>query len=75
VTAGAARVPCGPVEVPPVGFVPEAEQAEILAGVLAGMELGAWDRRIVGWLAGWDACTVLTVASWVARARAAGPTR
>ena len=68
-------MPCGPVEVPPAGFVPEAEQAQILAGVLAGMELGAWDRRILGWLAGWDACTVLTVASWIARARAAGPAR
>ena len=69
------RVPAGPVEVPPRGFVPEAEQAQILAGVLAGIELGAWDRRIAGWLAGWDAATVLTVASWIARSRAAGPGR
>jgi hypothetical protein len=76
VTAGGpGRVPAGPVEVPPRGFVPRAEQAEILAGVLAGIELGAWDRRILDWMAGWDACTVLTVASWVARARAAGPVR
>jgi hypothetical protein len=49
------------------------EQARILAGVLAGIELGAWDRRIVEWLAGWDTCTALTVASLIARARAAGP--
>jgi len=53
--------------------VPEAEQAAILAAVLAGIELGAWDRRVVGWLAGWDAATVLTVASWIARSRATGP--
>jgi hypothetical protein len=72
---GAGQVPGGPVEVPPAGFVPSAVQAEILAGVLAGIELGAWDRRIAGWLAGWDASTVLTVASWIARARAAGPGR
>jgi hypothetical protein len=72
---GRPRVPAGPVEVPPRGFVPEAEQAEILAAALGGIELGAWDRRIVAWLAGWDACTVLTVASWIARARAAGPGR
>ena len=71
----AGRVPGGPVEVPPAGFVPEAVQAQILAGVLAGIELGAWDLRILGWLAGLDASTVLTVASWIARSRAAGPDR
>jgi hypothetical protein len=71
----AGRVPAGPVQVAPRGFVPAAEQAEILAGVLDGVELGAWDRRILAWLAGWDACTVLTVASWIARSRAAGPAR
>jgi hypothetical protein len=67
-----AEVPRGPVETPPPGFAPQAEQARILAGVLAGIELGAWDRRIVEWLAGWDTCTALTVASLIARARAAG---
>ncbi len=51
---------------------PPAEQAQILADVLAGIELGAWDRQIVQWLANWDTCTVLTVASLIARARAAG---
>ena len=68
-------VPAGPVEAPPRGFVPRAEQAEILAAALAGIELGAWDRRILEWMAGWDACTVLTVASWIARSRAAGTMR
>ena len=68
-----ARLPGGPVEAPPRGFIPPAEQAQILAGVLAGIELGAWDRRIVEWLAGWDTCTALTVASLIDRARAAGP--
>ena len=71
----AGQVPGGPVEVPPAGFVPEAVRAEILAAVLAGIELGAWDQRILGWLAGWDAATVVTIASWIVRARTAGPAR
>lgn len=61
------EVPAGPVDVPPAGFVPEEGLAEILASVLAGIELGAWDRRVADWLAGLDACTVLTIASWFAR--------
>ncbi len=69
------RVPNGPVEVAPPWFVPRVEQQLILAEVLAGMELGAWDQRIVGWLAGWDAATVLTIASWIVRAREMGPVR
>jgi hypothetical protein len=67
-----AGVPGGPVQAPPRGFMPRAEQAQILADVLAGIELGAWDRQIVQWPAGLDACTVLTVASLIARTRAAG---
>jgi hypothetical protein len=65
----------GPVDEPPRGFMPQAQHAQILSRVLAGIELGAWDRQIVQWLAGWDTCTVLTVASLIARARAAGPAR
>jgi hypothetical protein len=65
----------GPAGVPPAGFVPEATPAEILAGVLAGIELGSWDRRVAGWLTGLDTATLLTIASWIARARAAGPGR
>ena len=48
------EVPAGPVDVPPAGFVPEEGLAEILASVLAGIELGAWDRRVADWLAGLD---------------------
>lgn len=65
------RVPCGPVELAPAGFVPAAVRAEILAEVLSGVELGGYDRRMLEWMAGWDAATVLTIASWVVRARAA----
>jgi len=68
-------VPGGPVEVAPPGFVPRVEQQRILVEVLVGVELGAWDQRMVVWLAGWDAATVLTIASWVLRARGMGPAR
>jgi hypothetical protein len=72
VSAAGAGVPAGPLESAPGGFVPEAERSVLLAEVLGGVELGAWDRRVAGWLAGLDTSTVLTVASWIARAREAG---
>ena len=62
----------GPLEAAPGGFVPEAERSVILTDVLGGVELGAWDRRVAGWLAGLDTSTALTIASWIARSRAAG---
>jgi hypothetical protein len=52
--------------------VPEEERSALLAGVLDGVEMGAWDQRVAGWLAGLDTCTALTIASWIARSRAAG---
>jgi hypothetical protein len=70
-----AGVPAGPLESAPCGFVPGAERSAILAGVLDGVELGAWDRRVAGWLADWDAATVLTIASWIERTREAGAAR
>ena len=48
------------------------ERAAVLAGVLDGVELGAWDRRVAGWLTGLDTSTLVTVASWIARSRARG---
>ena len=39
-------MPAGPLESAPGGFVPEEERSAILAGVLDGVELGAWDRRV-----------------------------
>ena len=70
-----AAVPAGPLESAPGGFVPQEDRAVMLDGVLDGVELGAWDRRVVGWLAGLDTSTALTIASWVARSRAARPGR
>jgi hypothetical protein len=68
-------VPAGPLESDPGGFLPRDERSAVLAGVLDGVEMGAWDRRVAGWLAGLDTSTALTIASWIARARAAGPGR
>jgi hypothetical protein len=68
-------VPAGPLEIDPGGFVPQAERSALLAGVLDGVELGAWDRRVAGWLAELDTSTLVTVASWIARSRAAGRSR
>ena len=70
-----AGVPAGPLESAPGGFVPATGRSVILADILGGVELGAWDRRVLGWLAGLDTATALTVASWIARAREAGPRR
>jgi hypothetical protein len=66
-----AAVPEGPLESDPGGFVPGEERSALLAGVLDGVELGAWDRRVARWLAELDTSTLLTVASWIARSRAA----
>ena len=70
-----AGVPAGPLETDPGGFLPQAERAAVLAGVLDGVELGAWDQRVVRWLTGLDTSTLVTVASWIVRSRAAGRAR
>lgn len=59
----------GPIEGEPSGFLPRAEQQELLETGLSGLELGAWDQRIVAWLAGWETSTVITIASWLRRTR------
>lgn len=70
-----AAVPAGPLESDPGGFVSQEGRSAMLAGVLDGVELGAWDRRVAGWLAGLDTSTAVTIASWIARARNAGAGR
>jgi hypothetical protein len=67
-----AGVPPGPLESDPGGFLAGEERSAILAGVLDGVELGAWDLRIVGWLCGLDTSTALTIASLIARSAGAG---
>jgi hypothetical protein len=70
-----AGVPAGPLESAPGGFVPQGERVALLAGVLDGLEMGAWDRRVARWLTELDTSTLATVASWIARSRAAGQPR
>ena len=74
-SAGRPAVPAGPVEEAPEGFFSRSVLERVLEGALAGAGLGAYGRKIAAWMAGWDASTVLTVASWVTRARAEGPAR
>ena len=74
-SAGWPGVPAGPLESDPGGFVPEAARLAVLAGVLDGVEMGAWDLRVVRWLAGLDTSTALTIASWIARMREEGQRR
>ncbi len=47
---------------------PEQRRAALLAA-LHGVQLGAYDQRILRWLAGWDVPTVATVVSLLWRAR------
>ena len=70
-----AGVPAGPLESDPGGFWPQEDRLAVLADVLDGVELGAWDRRVVRWLTELDTPALVTVASWIARSRAAGQSR
>lgn len=67
-------VPAGPLDAEPAIYLSHADGADLLTDLLttAGVELGAYDQQIVGWLAGWEGSTVLTVASWIRRAAEGG---
>ncbi|MET8982061.1 hypothetical protein ABZX85_41360 [Streptomyces sp. NPDC004539] len=60
----------GPLDTAPFGYLPHAAQRDVLLAELdrAGVELGAYDRLIVDWIAGWDYPTVATIASLIRRA-------
>lgn len=75
------RIPTGPIEIAPYNAITppraprgavatETFRAELLA-VLDDVELGAYDHRMIAWLAGWDTETVATICSWVLRKGAA----
>lgn len=69
-----AYVPAGPIEAAPLGgYCPPEIRLEAFAAVLEGVETGgAYDRRIVAWLAQLDDSTCRTIASLMWRCRLAG---
>lgn len=70
-TADPPNIPTGPIHTEPLDYRPSAEQEAILRNILAdaGVELGAYDERIVQWFAAFaDGGTFAVVASWMQRA-------
>lgn len=72
------KLPTGPIETDPIDYYRgrdiAAEISPLLDEALAGIELGAYDRRIVEWAKGaWDQPTMVTLASLILRARQADP--
>src|SRR6266487_3274756 len=58
---------------PGVGHMrPYNERMLLQSCAAAGVTLGSFDRRIVSWLAGWEAETCPVIAGLISRARAAG---
>jgi hypothetical protein len=79
-------IPTGPIDRPPYGVIPSnvhaliearttpaAVRRELLTHALRGVELGDWDLMILNWLtSAQDNSTVVTIISWLERARLAG---
>lgn len=66
------HVPTGPIQTSPTGFMPDVLQHCALTDVLDGIELGAYDQRVITWLSGWDWPTVAVVASLIRRSQHLG---
>lgn len=79
------RIPEGPLEDAPTGLIemPRGHQPSRVGRACQmaideatdGLPLGAYDRRILAWLAGFDGPTVATICSIINRARTAGLAR
>jgi len=54
---------------PPGRYTPPGVREAALRDALHGVELGAYDERIMRWLVGWDDSTVRTICSLIERAR------
>ena len=58
---------------PGVGkMTPQTHEMLLSACAAAGVELGAYDRHILAWLAGWEPQTVAVIAGLISRAHEAG---
>ena len=55
-------------------LAPHNQQMLLSACEAAGIELGTYNRRMLGWLAGWESATCAVIASLITRA-AGGPAR
>ena len=72
------NIPRTPIEEAPYGVIPsddlvDGSRAMVAAALAeAGVDLGAYDERIVNWLGAFDAVTAVTISSWIVRAHAAG---
>lgn len=66
-------IPAGPLQDAPSGGYRElAIRLDAFEDVLAGVDIGTYDEKIVVWLAGLDDTTCRTVASLLWRCRLAG---
>lgn len=68
-------IPSCPIDREPIDYRPAAEQEAILRDTLhaAGVELGAYDERIIEWFATFaDWGTFAVITSWVQRAGQGG---
>jgi hypothetical protein len=70
------NIPRGPIDTPPHhAIVTEHTERlddatrQALLEALDGLQLGAYDWRIVDWLSGWEPSTVATICAWLYRAR------
>lgn len=70
-------LPLLPIEAEPIAVYRTLEPDQVQAMLdeaLAGLPLGAYDRRVVNWLKQNDQPTIVTIASIILRARHQGPT-
>jgi len=73
VTAPHEYIPDGPAEIaPPGGYCPPEVRQEAFAAALDGVKTGAYDHRVIAWLAWLDDTTCRTIASLLWRCRLAG---